>query len=117
MFKKGEPRHKDAGRKVGSKNIKPAALKDMTFQALYKAGGAEYLYEQSQNNPTAFLGLLGKFVPKVVKADIGISGTLNLSALTDDDLKLQIEQMNGKLGELNRARIERIDCGTAERVN
>ena len=58
-----------AGRRKGTPNRVPAALKDMILQALANAGGTVYLEEQAKNNPTAFLTLVGKVLPLQVKND------------------------------------------------
>lgn len=54
---------KTGGRKVGSVNKITADVKEMILEALDKAGGAKYLYEQSIDNPTAFMTLVGKVLP------------------------------------------------------
>ena len=66
--KKGQV--KTGGRKKGTQNKCTTELKAMTFMALQKAGGTDYLLEQAKENPTAFLTFLGKFVPKDVNANI-----------------------------------------------
>jgi hypothetical protein len=42
----------------------------MIRTALDGAGGADYLQRQAIENPTAFLGLVGKIVPKVIDGDL-----------------------------------------------
>lgn len=44
-------------------NAKNIMLKTMILKALDKAGGSEYLFKQSKENPTAFLALIGKLIP------------------------------------------------------
>lgn len=66
-FEKGKPRSPNAGRKKGSVNKIPAALKDMVLQALANAGGVEYLQAQATKNPNAFLQLVGKVLPLQIK--------------------------------------------------
>jgi hypothetical protein len=61
-FKKGEKRPKQ-GRPKGCPNKMGAALKDMILRALEEAGGVEYLREQAEKHPTAFMALLGKVLP------------------------------------------------------
>ena len=55
------------GRPKGSKNKMTAALKDMILTALNDAGGdgggVAYLARQAEENPAAFLALLGKVLP------------------------------------------------------
>jgi hypothetical protein len=60
------------GRPKGSPNKTTAAVKDMILQALNEAhedGGAAYLKEQAEKNPTAFLTLVGKVLPLDVNAN------------------------------------------------
>lgn len=51
------------GRRKGSKNKFPAAVKDMILSALDGAGGVEYLQKQANENPVAFMTLVGKVLP------------------------------------------------------
>jgi hypothetical protein len=51
------------GRKKGVPNKQTAAFKDMILQALDKRGGVAYLAKQADENPTAFLTLVGKVLP------------------------------------------------------
>lgn len=57
------------GRPKGAPNKTTAAVKDMILAALAKKGGAKYLEEQADANPTAFLTLIGKLIPLDVKTD------------------------------------------------
>lgn len=50
-------------RPKGSLNTKSIALKTMILGALDKMGGMDYLVQQAQLNPTAFLTLIGKLIP------------------------------------------------------
>lgn len=52
-----------AGRKKGVPNKITGDVKAMILAALEGAGGADYLLAQSQDNPTAFLTLVGKVLP------------------------------------------------------
>jgi hypothetical protein len=70
MAGKGQP--KSGGRKKGTPNKLNAELKDMILGALNKAdtaGGEAYLIRQSQENPVAFMGLVGKVLPMTIKGD------------------------------------------------
>ena len=58
------------GRGKGNLNKTTAAIKDMIEGALQDAGGREYLARQAEENPAAFMGLLGKILPK----DIAVTG-------------------------------------------
>lgn len=57
---------KTGGRVKGTPNKVTATLKDMILQALDKQGGAEYLYRQADQNPAAFMTLVGKVLPMQV---------------------------------------------------
>lgn len=63
------PQPKGGSRK-GKPNRNTGAIKDMIDQALREAGGVEYLKIQAIENPSAFLGLIGKILPK----DINVGG-------------------------------------------
>ncbi len=57
----------------------------MILQALDEAGGADYLKEQAERNPAAFLTLVGKIMPRDIKAEH--SGRLALEALVMASIK------------------------------
>jgi len=57
------------GRPKGAKNKTPVELKAMILQALDKKGGVNYLMQQAEDNPTAFLTLVGKVLPMTVSGD------------------------------------------------
>lgn len=57
------------GRKRGSKNKIPASVKEMVLQALRNVGGDEYLERQAEQNPAAFMGLIGKLLPTEIKSE------------------------------------------------
>lgn len=67
--KPGSP--KTGGRKKGTPNKMTADVKGMILSALDKAGGTNYLLQQAQTNPTAFLTLVGKVLPKEITGDGG----------------------------------------------
>lgn len=46
-------------------------IKQMIINALGKVGGEQYLAEQAQKNPTAFMGLIGKVLPMQLTGDGG----------------------------------------------
>lgn len=58
-----------AGRKKGVPNKLTADVKGMILAALDKAGGEDYLLQQSRDNPTAFMTLVGKVLPLQVTGD------------------------------------------------
>lgn len=58
-----------AGRKAGVPNKINGDVKEMILGALQDAGGKDYLLQQAMANPTAFMALIGKVVPKDVKLE------------------------------------------------
>jgi hypothetical protein len=57
------------GRPKGAKNKNTAAVKDMILTALSNVGGIQYLERQAEENPTAFMTLVGKVMPTQVTGD------------------------------------------------
>lgn len=55
-----------AGRPKGALDNGNADLRQMILQALENKGGVLYLEEQATSNPSGFLSLLGKVMPKEV---------------------------------------------------
>jgi len=68
QFIKGH--EKIGGITKGSKQKIQREIREMIFQAFENAGGVDYLVQQSQENPVAFLGLLKCIVPKTVNANV-----------------------------------------------
>lgn len=58
------------GRPKGVPNKTTTAVKDMILQALSNKGGVKYLEKQADQNPTAFLQLVGKVLPLDVNANL-----------------------------------------------
>jgi len=71
LFKKGHK--KMGGRQKGTPPKIKKEIKDMIFEAFENAGGVNYLVQQSQENPVAFLGLLKCIVPKIINANIDMN--------------------------------------------
>ena len=67
-FKKGEKRPYQ-GRPKGVRNKLTEDVRQMILGALDAAGGQKYLQTQAKNNPTAFLALVGKIVPRDLNVD------------------------------------------------
>lgn len=76
---KGCQRTPGSGRKPGTPNKATAELRDLVLGALDRAGGEKYLVRQARRNPAAFLGLLGKCLPR----DITITGSMTWAAIVD----------------------------------
>lgn len=51
------------GRPKGSKNFLKMEVQRMIYDALIAAGGVDYLVRQAEENPVAFLALVGKLIP------------------------------------------------------
>ncbi|MEY4718471.1 MAG: hypothetical protein RL563_1089 [Pseudomonadota bacterium] len=75
---KGQEKTVGSGRKKGVPNKMNADLKNMIHGALQDAGGREYLLLQAHENPSAFLTLVGKIIPKDINQEI--SGNVGLMA-------------------------------------
>jgi hypothetical protein len=78
---KNRPPAAGLGRKLGSKNATPKAIKDMILEALAGVGGVEYLKSCAKNEKTtaAFLGLVGKVLPLQISGEGG--GPLLIAAV------------------------------------
>lgn len=68
--KRKKPPRAGMGRPKGAINKVQREIKEMILGALDKAGGESYLTMQAHDNPAAFMTLLGKVVPKDVKAEV-----------------------------------------------
>lgn len=73
------------GRKKGVPNRVTGSLKEMSLGALDKAGGEQYLLEQAQTNPSAFLTLIGKVLPQDIKAAVTHSITNRIVEIPADE--------------------------------
>ena len=67
------------GRPKGTPNKATKALKDMILGALSDVGGQSYLARQAEENPVAFLTLVGKVLPHELKADLEGSGNMTVN--------------------------------------
>lgn len=76
MPKGSKPGERRGGRQKGTTNKLTKALKDMILGALDKAGGEDYLLAQAQENPTAFLALIGKVLPTTLEGKVNGSVTI-----------------------------------------
>ncbi|MGZ8272164.1 MAG: hypothetical protein ACXWT5_13365 [Methylophilus sp.] len=85
-FKKGDPKPPTSGKKKGQCNGDTAKLRELILGALDDCGGQAYLKQQAIENPSAFMSLIGKVLPKDVNASItGANGgpirTINIIEL------------------------------------
>lgn len=67
---KKKPPRAGMGRPKGAVNKNTKALKDMILGALEGAGGQEYLQRQADENPGAFMALIGKVLPQELKQQV-----------------------------------------------
>jgi hypothetical protein len=80
--KKGEPKTPGSGRKKGSRNKITVSVKDMTLEALERAGGADYLHNLALTEPAVFSGYLRKCMPQVIEATVGTVKTVKFIDLS-----------------------------------
>lgn len=83
---KGLP--KTGGRQKGTSNKVTRELKDLIRGALDQAGGQDYLYSQALENPTAFLGLIGKILPQKIEMYTVIE---QVKEMSDDDIVKRLQ--------------------------
>lgn len=69
---------KTGGRKPGSKNVITRELAAMIDGALADLGGQQWLVQTALDEPTAFLALLGKRLPKDLRIGGGLKLQVNL---------------------------------------
>jgi len=65
------PGERRGGRQKGTPNKSTQAVKDLILEALAQKGGADYLARQADENPAAFMTLVGKVLPLQVTGDGG----------------------------------------------
>ncbi len=72
-FTKGQPRTPGSGRRPGSRNMTSVKLREIVFRALHEqeGGAVEYLKRQAQEEPKAFLTLIGKLLPTQITGEEG----------------------------------------------
>jgi hypothetical protein len=63
-------RRSGSGRKKGAENKITTDVKEMVIRAFDQVGGADWLVSQAENNPTAFMTLIGKIIPTQVNASV-----------------------------------------------
>ena len=119
---KRKPPAAGMGRKKGSLNKTTALLKDAILMAARKAGSdnpdkpdkdglIKYLQKQAIDNPTPFMGLLGKTLPKDLNVTVN-----QLEELTDDQLREEIKRVASDLGTLATFGIGSTSDGSEEKT-
>jgi hypothetical protein len=78
--KRKMPPNAGKGRKAGVPNKVTGDVKAMILGALEQAGGQAYLADQAEQNPGAFMALVGKVLPKDLKVDQ--QGNMTFTILT-----------------------------------
>jgi hypothetical protein len=63
---------KTGGRQKNTPNKLTVEIRQMILGALDAVGGQEYLTKQAEENPTAFMTLLGRVVPKEIEAKVTV---------------------------------------------
>lgn len=66
------------GRPKGVPNKITLEIRKMIEKALVDVGGADYLARQADENPVAFMGLIGKILPKDVNLTAEVSGVVSI---------------------------------------
>jgi hypothetical protein len=74
------------GRTKGTPNKMTTQVKEMILLALDKAGGADYLAQQAEESPAAFMSLVGKVLPLQLTGDGG--GPIQTQDVTEDREKV-----------------------------
>lgn len=64
------PGERRGGRQKGTPNKLTADVKTLLMGALDELGGQAYLVKQGRANPTAFLSLLGRVLPRQIDAKV-----------------------------------------------
>ena len=101
-FKKGEVNNPD-GRPVGSKN-KMTKVKDAVFNVFHDLGGEEFLKEWALKNPTEFMKIASKLIPKDIHME-GEFTTTFLDVLIDASKEYELAEKDNKLLESKPDRV------------
>lgn len=76
------------GRKKGVPNKMTSDLREMILGALEDVGGRKYLADRAQENPGPFMALVGKCLPKEIKAEIAATHIIQ---------RMPLDQLQGVL--------------------
>jgi hypothetical protein len=64
-----KPGQRFGGRVKGTPNKVSSDVKGMILGALHDVGGSDYLRRQAEENPVAFMTLVGKVLPTTLSSD------------------------------------------------
>lgn len=79
---------KTGGRQLGTPNKLNADIKSMILAALHKVGGAAYLCRQAEQNPAAFMTLVGKVLPLQVTGAGGEALQIRIVRYSEPEAKV-----------------------------
>src|SRR6516162_5383859 len=79
------PPNAGRGRELGSKNKLSSQVKEMILAALDQVGGVDYLVKRAQDQPVAFMALLGKVLPLTIQ-----NQPEPVEEMTDDEVESHI---------------------------
>ena len=82
MPRGSRPGERRGGRQKGTPNRLTREIREMIREALEDLGGREYLKEQGEKNPQAFLALIGKLIPSEVKASLAMEKPVKIEVVT-----------------------------------
>lgn len=91
----GHPLGPPKPRKPRGPNKIPASVKDMVLASLSEVGGLDYLKRQAEENPQAYMALLGKIIPLQVTGPN--DGPMQITVI--DYAKADPLQLTGPKGE------------------
>lgn len=77
---------KFGGRQRGTPNKTTAQIKTAIIEAFEQAGGVDYLVDLAKENPSVFVGLLGKIIPR----DISVDAVIDKPKRTKEEIESQL---------------------------
>ena len=72
-------RETGANSRKGSVNKSTKAIKEMIEESLTAVGGAAYFQRQAEENPSAYMQLIGKVLPRTIDAVVDVTSTVKVS--------------------------------------
>ena len=76
------------GRPRGVPNKTTSAMRELVLQALDEAGGVEYLARMAEEQPVAFLGLVGRLLPLEARIEAATAQRVEFSWKAPDEAEL-----------------------------